>query len=230
MASQIQERTLSQAGGELGADHVTTEQNQTNPQLETPVIGFECPRKYDWIQYNAAQHATRFIPRRVQEVAGTTGDDTLVALDNDIIPVAGETELSEQEFPVVRAADDAGNEIDITNVDYAANEVTLGQDPADGVSYFVYPVVSEGTINIRGKNQFDQNEGHLEEWGTPLYRFSDFPQLKRGTEVNLAGRAQWSENERLEFVIDSQWTVQWTHANYPDAYVSEFEQDVNIKL
>lgn len=232
---QVQTRTISHTGSELGSSNITLENNQTSPQMETPIISFEGPDKFEKIAYNGDKHATRFIPRTEQTVTGSTGDDTVVSLNSDIQPVPGQngvTEtLSEQEFPAVVAADDSGNEVDITNVDYAANEVTLAQDPADGVDFHVYPIVTEGTIQFRGKNQFGQVEGALTEWATPLYRFSDFNQNQRGTEVNLDGAIEWTRNEELEVVIDSPHAIQWTHAQWPrGAYVSKFGQDVDIHL
>lgn len=231
MASQIQRRTLTNQGGAIEEEFVTLETNQIDPQMDTPVITFECPKSYSWIHFNGSNHPTRFVPRRVQEVSGTANDDTVVALDNDIFPIAGEPKIEDQEFPVVVAADADGNEVEIENVDYATNEVTLAQDPADGATWYVYPVVTEGTLNVRGLNQFDQKQGTLSEWGKPLYRFSDFPQLKRGTKINLDGEVRWTHNERIQFIVDSPYEIAWTHAAYPNgAYVSEFEQDVDIKL
>lgn len=233
-APQVQERVISHTGSELGADSVTLSQNQNDPQLPTSVIGFECPRKYEWLEYQARRHATKGEFRTVQEVVGTANEDTVVDVEANLQPIAGQESLADQEkdaYPVVVAADDAGNEIEVTNVDYAANTVTLGEDPADGVSYYLFPVITDGTVQYRGINQFDQVEGTLSEWATPIYRFADFDQNKRGTEINLAGRARWDHYETIELVVDSPRQVIWNHANWPRGeYATKFEQRVDIRL
>lgn len=234
MPAQVQERVLSHTGAELGDGMITLSTNQTAPQLATPIIAWEMPDMYEWAEYAATRHPTEAELRTEQTVTGTANDDTVVTVDADLQPVAGEEELADQEdiaFPAVIAADDAGNEIDITNIDYAANTVTLAQDPADTVDYHIYPLIVEGTARYRGVNQFNQVEGSLAEWGTPLYKFADYDQQKRGTEVNLQGTARWSTHERLEMVVDSPRAVTWTHAQFPRGqYVSKLNQRVDIKL
>lgn len=226
-APQVQERVISHTGSELSDGAVTLSQNQNDPQLATPVVGFECPRKYEWIEYQGRRHATKGEFRTVQEVAGTAGDDTLVDVEANLQPIAGQ---EDDAYPVVVAADDAGNEVEVTNVDYAANQVTLGADPADGVSYYIFPVITTGTVQFRGINQFGQVEGTLSEWATPIYRFADFDQNKRGTEINLQGRARWDHYETIELVVDSPRQVVWTHANWPRGeYATKFEQRVDIR-
>lgn len=233
-APSVQERVISHTGSELGAESVTTSQNQANPQLPTPVISFECPRKFDWLEYVGRRHSTKGEFRTVQEVAGTAGDDTVVNVNTNLQAVAGETELTEQEdaaFPIVIAADDTGTEVDIVNVDYAANTVTLGTDPADGVTFYLFPLITTGTVQFRGINQFDQVEGSLAEWDTPIYKFADYDQNKRGTEVNLGGRARWDHFEKIELIVDAPHQVVWTHAQYPRGnYASKLDQRVDIKL
>ena len=233
-APQVQERVISHTGSELGTDEVTRTQNQTTPQLDTPVVAFECPRKYEWVEYVGKRHATKGEFRTVQTVSGTAGDDTLVTVDAKLQPVAGETDLADQEeaaFPAVIAADDAGNEVEITNIDYAANTVTLAADPADGTDYYIFPLITEGTVQYRGVNQFEQVEGTLSEWSTPIYKFADYDQNKRGTEINLDGRARWDHFEEIELVVDSPRQVVWEHAQYPrGSYVSKLEQRVDIHL
>ena len=53
-------------------------------------------------------------------------------------------------------------------------------------------------------------------------------QEKAGTEINLNGRVRWDRNETVEVMINSPHDVVWEDAQYPDAYVSAFEQDVEI--
>lgn len=233
-APQVQERVISHTGSQLGADMVTLSQNQTAPQLDTPVIAFECPDMFEWVEYQGARHPTEAVFRTVQTVSGTAGDDTVVDVAANLQPIAGEEALADQEeiaYPAVIAADDAGNEVAIDSIDYAANTVTLAADPADGTDYYLYPVITDGTVQYRGVNQFDQVEGPLSEWSTPVYKFADYDQLKRGTEVNLQGGIRWDTFERLELTVDSSHSVTWTHAQYPRGqYVSQFKQRVDIHL
>jgi hypothetical protein len=233
-ASPVQERVLTHTGSELGDNMVTRSQNQNSPQLATPVIAWECPRMYEWIEYVGRSHSTKGEFRTEQTVSGTANDDTVVTVDANLQPVAGETDLADQEdaaFPVAIAADDGGNEVDITSVDYAANTVTLAQDPADGTDFHVYPLITTGTVQYRGVNQFDQVEGTLSEWSTPIYKFADYDQNKRGTEVNLDGRVRWDTFEQVELLVDSPHQVVWQHPQFPrDEYVSKLEQRVNIRL
>lgn len=223
-----QEETITQAGGALDAEDVTLSSN-TVADREDNVIEFRCPRKFDHIEYAAESDPVRFVPRTVQEVSGTANDDTVVALNNDIQPVHGEEAIEDQDYPVARAYNvTQDTEVDIVDADYAANTVTLGTDPADGDTVKVWPILAEGTLRIEGFNQFDQSEGVLFQWGFPLRRFHDFQQNKRGTEINLHGRARWFENESLAFRVESPHPVVWEDADYPDAYVSTFQVDVSI--
>jgi len=128
-----QRYTLSHTGSVLGDSLVTIEQNQVAPQRETSVIAFECPRKFDSIQYVGQRDSTRFVPRTVQVVNGTVNDDTQVDLNVNVQPVAGEEALDDQDYPAVVAYNvTQGAEVDVESVDYNADTVTLASDPADG--------------------------------------------------------------------------------------------------
>jgi len=95
----------------------------------------------------------------------------------------------------------------------------------------LYPIMSDGTVQFRLVNQFDQEEGRVYPWATPLYRWHDFPQLKRGREVNLHGAVEWQESERVEVLLDAPEQIVWNDPDYPlGEYVSTFEQDVTITL
>lgn len=232
MADKVQEYTLTQAGGVLGADFVDTQQNQTSPQRPTSVISFEVPREYEKISYVGRRDATRFVPRTMETISGTTGDDTVVSLTADIQPVAGETALEDQDYPAVVAYNvDQAAQVDIADIDYAANEVTLATDPADTETVKLYPIITEGNVQYQGRNQFEQVEGPVYNWPTPIYRFHDFKQLQQGREINLHGSVDWTRYEKVEFLVDSPRQVVWQDSDYPlGEWVSTFEQDVEITI
>jgi hypothetical protein len=229
---ETQRYTLSHTGSVLGDLLVTTEQNQVAPQRETAVLAFECPRKFSEIQYVGQRDPTRFVPRTVQVVNGTANDDTEVNLDVNVQPVAGEEGLDDQDYPAVVAYNvTQGAEVPIESVDYDADVAVLADDPADGDEVKLYPIMSDGTVQYRLVNQFDQEEGRVYPWATPLYRWHDFPQLKRGREINLHGAVSWQENERVEVLLDAPQELVWEDPDYPlGEYVSTFEQDVTITL
>lgn len=232
MADQTQRYTISHTGGTLGTDMVDLNQNQTSPQRETSIISFECPRKFSRIEYVGQRDPTRFVPRTTETISGTAGDDTVVSLQADIQPIAGEENLDDQDYPVAVAYNvTQGQQYDIVDVDYAANTVTLGTNPADGDSVKVWPIMSSGEVQYRLVNQFNQEEGRVYPWETPLYRWHDFPQLKRGREINLHGSVYWEENERVEVLLDAPQAITWEDSDYPEGeYVSTFDQDVEITL
>lgn len=231
-ADKVQQYTISHTGSVLGDDKVVTSQNQISPQRETTVLSWECPKKFEQVEYVGRRDDTRFVPRTMESITGSTNDDTLVPLNTDIQPVAGEEELADQDYPVCVAYNvDTATEYDIVDIDYSANEVTLGTDPADTETVKLYPIVAEGELKFQGANQFGQIEGPIQKWPTPLYRFHDMEQNKRGTAVNLDGAVSWSRYEKVEVVVDSPRQIVWTDADYPRGeYVSTFEQDVEITL
>jgi len=232
MASKVQEYTIGHTGGVLGSDYVTLSQNQTSPQRPTAVISFEVPRKYEGINYVGRRDATRFVPRTMETLTGSANDDTVVSLEADIQPIAGETDMADQDYPVCVAFNVTQNtEVDISDVDYATNEVTLATDPADRDEVKLYPIISEGTVQYQGRNQFDQVEGPVYNWPTPMYRFHDFKQLQAGREVNLHGSVDWTRYERVELLVDSPRQVVWEDNDYPRGeYVSTLQQDVEIEI
>ncbi|AGC65546.1 head protein [Haloarcula hispanica virus PH1] len=232
MADQKQEYTVSHTGGTLGSSKVTTAGNQTAPQRETAIISFECPRKFSEIEYVGQRDSTRFVPRTTESITGTAGDDTVVSLTANIQPVAGETAIEDQDYPVAVAYNvTQGVQVDIEDVDYAADEVTLASNPADGDEVKVWSIMGDGDVQFRLVNQFGQEEGRVYPWATPLYRWHDFPQLKRGREINLHGSVTWEENETVEVLLDAPQEITWEDADYPEGqYVSTFEQDVEITL
>lgn len=232
MADQIQEYTITHTGSVLGDSEVTLAANQVSPQRETAVISFECPRKFERIEYAGQRDSTRWIPRTTETLSGTANDDTVVDIEANIQPIAGEEKLDEQDYPVCVAYNvTQGVEVDIVDADYAANTVTLGTDPADGDSVKLFPIMGDGDVQFRLVNQFNQEEGRVYPWSTPLYRWHDFPQLKRGREINLHGGVTWEENEVVEVLLDAPQAITWQDPDYPGGeYVSTFEQDVEITL
>ncbi|ALJ99684.1 head protein [Haloarcula californiae icosahedral virus 1] len=232
MADQTQEYTLSHTGGLLGSSKVTTASNQTAPQRETAIISFEVPRKFSEIEYVGQRDATRFVPRTTEEITGTANDDTVVQLQANIQPIAGEEDMADQDYPVVVAYNvTQGAQVEIADVNYATDEVTLATDPADGDTVKLWPIMGDGEVQFRLVNQFGQEEGRVYPWATPLYRWHDFPQLKRGREINLHGSVTWQENETVEVLLDAPQAITWEDADYPEGqYVSTFEQDVEITL
>ena len=232
MADQTQEYTLSHTGSTLGESYVTTQPNQTGPQRETAIITFECPRKFAAIEYVGQRDATRFVPRTTESITGSANDDTVVDLEANIQPVAGEEALDDQDYPVVVAYNvTTGTHYEIADVDYATDQVTLGTDPADGDEVKLWPIMGDGDVQFRLVNQFAQEEGRVYPWATPLYRWHDFPQLKRGREINLHGSVTWEENETVEVLLDAPQAITWEDPDYPEGqFVSTFEQDVEITL
>lgn len=232
MADQVQDYTISHTGSVLGSEYVTRSQNQTAPQRETAVLSWECPKKFEELRYVGRRDATRFIPRTTESISGTTGDDTVVSLTADIRPIAGEEKISEQDYPVVVAYNaTTATQVDIASVDYAANEVTLATDPASGDTVKLWPIIGDGSVQYRAVNQFGQTEGLVYPWPTPVYRWHDFKQLKRGREINQHGSVKWGRYEKVEVVLDSAQKITWTDADYPEGeYVSTLEQDLQIAL
>jgi hypothetical protein len=227
-----QRYTLSQLGSTLGDENVEVNGNQVDPQRETAVITFECPRRFEMVEYVGSRDNTRFVPRTMETTDGTAGDDTEVQLETNIQPVAGEEDLDDQDYPAVVAYNVAqGAEVDVENIDYDGNVVTLASDPADGETVKLYPIMSDGTVQYRLVNQFGQEEGRVYPWATPIHRWHDFPQLKQGREINLHGSASFSENERLELLADAPQEIVWEDPDYPRGeFVTTFEQDVTITL
>jgi len=219
--------TISHTATVLGDQAVDRNQNQTNPQRQTAVLSFTCPDNFDSVLAVFPRDTTRFYPRSKETFDGD-GATTTFALSADILPTAGETTLEDQPEPAVVAVAD-GAEADIESIDYAANEVTLASAPAaDNGNVHLFPLLTEGTIQFQGRNQLDQIEGPVYPWTWPLYRFADMEQEKAGTQINLNGRVRWDRNETVEVLVDSPHAVVWQDADYPGAYASVFEQDVEI--
>lgn len=234
--------TISHTGTVVGADSIERAANQVNPQRETEVVSFECPKNYDAINYVGSRDPTRFKPRTMESFT-VTDDDASGALEEgertldltaEIQPINGEPDLTEQAYPTVRVVNATqGAEIDVAGltVDYAAGTVVVPEaDVADGDTVKAYPIIVEGTLKFYGTNALGQTEGPVYPWDFPIRRFADMPQDKRGTEINLQGSLEIETFDVMEVRVDAPHEVVWTDADYPEAYVSEFEQDVTISF
>ncbi|MFC4246474.1 hypothetical protein ACFOZ7_05615 [Natribaculum luteum] len=237
-----EEYTVSHTGSVLGDEYVTLETNQTSPARRDPIISFECPDKFEKLEYVGDRHPIRFEPRTM-ESATMADDDTsgaleeaerTVSLEANLQPIAGETEIADQTYPVVEAVNvTQGAEIapeDLT-VDYHTNEVVIPEaDVAAGDDVKLYPILTKGTVKWGGKNALNQDQGTLYPWGFPVFRFHDMEQIRAGREITMQGRATWGHNEELELRLESEEQIVWEDADYPGAYVSEIEVDLSITL
>ena len=171
------------------------------------------------------------ILRSLEEFEGDGSAETF-DLDTRLQPVGGEEDIEDQPFPIVVGYDvDDETELEIVDVDYATNEVTVDAAPDDGNDLKFWPVITQGAVQYQGVNQFDQVEGPVDKWSTPVYRWAFFDQDKRGTEVNLQGAIHFSRDETLELTLDSPAQVVWDDVDYPRGeYVSQIEQRVDIEL
>lgn len=229
---EVQEFTISHTGSVLddGNNEVVREANTADSP--DAILSFTCPRKFEEVRYRGQRDATRFVPRTKQTITGTTNDDTVVALNNDIRPYAGEKDIADQEEPVVVAYNvDQATEVEIASIDYAANEITLATDPADTETVKIWSIISQGTIQYQGRNALDQVEGPVYPWPTRVQVFSIFPQNKRGREIHQHGSVTWGRHETVEVLFEAPHVIDWTDADYPRGeYPSTFEQDVKIEL
>lgn len=220
-------RSLTHTFGEVGADNGTLSQNSVD--THSPIIEWTCPRKYDTIKYAAGRHYTKFRPRTREDFSAHSG--TTVSLSSRIQPVAGEPDVSEQQYPVAVAYDiTAGSEIDVVSANYAQNTIELASDPA-GNDIAVWPILTEGEIQYRGLSQFGYEVAPLNEWTIPVHVFHDFNQQKNETKIHLVGASQWDEAETLALYLDSPHQIVWQDNDYPRGqYASTIEQRVDVSV
>jgi hypothetical protein len=223
------EYTVSHTGQVLGTGQVVQEQNQVSPQRETPILRLTVPKNFDSMEFVGPRDPVRFHPRAKETFDGD-GSTTTFSLSADLIPTAGEPLIEDQPEPTVIAAE-AGSRVDIDSIDYAADEVTLASAPASGTDNVqLFPLITDGTVKMRGVNTLDQVLGPIYPWTHPVYRWADFNQDQRGTEVNLPWPPVTVErNETLDVMLDSSQQVVWQDTDYPaGSYVSTFEMDVRL--
>lgn len=226
-------RWLSHTGSEVNtpnATNVSRSQNSSAGYKE--ILTWTVPEKYTELRYAAGRHITKAELRSMETITGSTGDDTVVDLTTNIRPITGEPEIADQPYPVVVAYNTTtGTQYDIADVDYGANQVTLASDPSDGDEVKLYPAFSEGRLQYRGIDSFGHTVGPLDQWGTPVHVFNDFNQLKNQTRVHMIGSGQFEKSETFALYLDSDQTVVWEDADYPNGnYVSQFEQRVDIMV
>jgi hypothetical protein len=225
-------RSLTHRGNEVaynGNANLDRSSNQTG--VLSRILAWTCPEKFQRIDWVGRRHPMKFRPRDVETLTGTTNDDTVVTLTNNIIPVAGERDLDDQPYSVCRAYNvTQGTEIDVVDVDYAANEVTLGSDPADGDNVKLYPIVTEGTVILKGYDQFGHQIGVNERWRTPLETFHSMDQRDPDTAVHLGGEVHFQPSETLSVEVETPRTIVWEDADYPGSYVSTLSLDAEVSV
>lgn len=226
-------RGLTQTGGVIGEDLVELRSNRVDPSpAETPVISFECPRKFAEIIMEGSRHHTKFRPRTVEEIEGP---GQVFELDADLLPISGESEIDDQPYPTVRVVNLAtGEEMDVEAVDYGSNEVTLVEEPTDAednpADVKAYPIITRGEVKWQAVDQFGQVEGPVNKWSVPIYDWADKPQNRDDARVYIPGHVRWGEAEAIELLVDSPQEIIWEDDDYPDRYVSQIEQRVDILL
>ncbi len=223
-------RTFNHRGTEVGDGKVSLTQNAAG--RNSPVIEWTMPRKYRRVVFAGGKHWTKAELRTVETVSGTSNDDTVQTTATNLVPISGEGDLADQPYPTVVAYNVTTNtEYDVVNVDYEANEVTLGTDPSDGDTVKLYPVMSEGVAQYRGIDAFEHQVGPLDEWGVPLHVFADFDQDKNQTQIHMVGAAEFETDEALALYVDAPQQVVWEDADYPRGeYVSTIEQRVDVEV
>lgn len=236
-SAKVQERALDHTGSEVGEDAVELQQN--DPGRKTRIAAWTCPRKFESIRYHGRRHYTKLELRYQQRTYGEEDfDDQTLELEGNLNPVAGEEDIEDQPIPVLKAANiDTGEEIDPRDmeVDYHRNAVSFNPEVLDTETenVVVFPLIQEGAVQFRGVNQFGQVEGPADKWMVPMYRWSDFDLDKQGSEVNLQGSIQFTRDETMELVLESDLDVVWESDDYEHTIggssVSTIEQRVDIE-
>ena len=229
-SAQRDTRTLTHRGTELehnGTQYVTRSQNQTD--VLSNVLEFTCPDKFRQMAWVGRRHPVRFVPRTVESFTGSANDDTVVQIDSNLIPIAGEYDLEDQRYPVIEAFNvTQDTEIDIESIDYAGNQVTLASDPDDGDYVRLFPILSEGTLVFKGFDQFGNQIGVTERWKTPLETWHSLDQLDPDTKVHIGGEAMFTEAETLAVQIEAPYQIVWEDPVYPDSYVSTLTVPMDV--
>lgn len=227
-------RSLTHAGHEVGDDKVTLRQNQVD--VNSPVLMWECPRKFQTISYSGGSHKTKFVPRNKESVENAPDAEdgyVVIDLESSIQPIHGEPDPRDQAYPPVVAKNVTQDaKIVPEEYHYATNEVVFAEADVDvDDELALFPILVEGTLQYRGLDQFDHEIAPLDQWSEPIHVFHDFDQDKNETEVHLIGAAEWSESEKLALYIDSPHQIVWEDPDYPDGqYVSRMEQRVDVSV
>ena len=224
-------RSITHTGADLGESNVYLHQN--TPDREDPVLEWECPRKYELITYQGGRHKTKFVPRSREDfVWGTDASGTTVQLETNFVPVSGEADLEDAPYPpVVIYNVTQGSRVDIADIHYGANEVTLASEPNADDDVAFWPVMAEGEVKLVGHNQFGDRVGSLDQYGIPLHIFHDFEHDRNETQIHLTGAVMFEESERLAVYINSPDQIVWEDADFPlDTYASTIEQRVDVDV
>lgn len=212
------------------------ELSTNTPNRNTPIVEWECPRKWSQISYAGGKHPTKFVPRTKQSVAGApapSGGEVTITIDSTIQPINGEVDPTDQPYPPVVAMNKTqGNEVVPKRYDYAADEVIFSDaDVSDGDELALFPILVRGTIQYRGIDQFGHEIAPLDEWSEPLHIFHDFDQNKNSTQIHLVGSMTFTESESLGVYIDSPDEIVWEDADYPrGTYASNISQRVSVDV
>lgn len=224
-------RSLTQTFQEVGEDYGELMQN--TPGLNSPVLEWTCPRKFEQIAYSGGRHKTKFVPRYKQSVSSASGGTETVSLNGTMQPVAGETEADEWPHPPVVAYNET-QDTEITHdleIDYSGNAVTLPSGTSSGDAVHLFPILVDGTLQYRGQDQFGHEIAPLDEWSTQLHVFHDFDQRQSTTEIHLIGAATWTEDQTLTLFIESDQQIVWEDPMYPRGqFASTIEQRVDITV
>lgn len=225
-------RTLDHRGTTVGTSNVTRSQNTTGQN--STILEWTMPKKFTQVVFSGGKHITRAGLRSVETITGSTADDTSVSLSTNIVPIGGFETVADQPFPVAVAYNTTTSTqytVTVPDGGYVSNTITLGTDPADGDTVKIWPVFSEGVIQYRGRDAFDNAVGPLDEWGVPAHVFADFEQNKNPTQIHMVGAGRFERDEKLVLKIDGPRQIVWEDADYPDGqYVSEWEQRVDVEV
>lgn len=224
-------RSLTHTGNEVGNDNVELLQN--DPNNNSPVIKWTCPRKFSSIRYAGGSHKTKFVPRTKETATVSAGPQTEFDLSAAIQPVNGEEDVADMPYPPVVAKNvTQGMRIHPTGYNYAQGKVTFDSgDVADGDELALFPILTEGVCHYQGIDQFGHVIAPLDKWQEPMHIWHDFDQNRNETEIHLIGAAEWDESETLAMYVESPHEVVWEDADYPDGkYVSRIEQRVDVTV
>jgi len=219
-------QVLSQAGQLFGADNVSLSQNTTG--MDSRIAEFTCPKDFTQVTFSGGQHPTRFEPRTKETFADTDADGNgYYDVTADIQPTAGETDIDDQPYPAVVATNGSGTELEVEDIDYNQNKVSVVEDGATTINLF--PILNEGKLYFVGRDNVGKNHGRIPPTGIYLHHFSDVDQLRAGTEIFIQGAFQLGQQDKVQLVLDSPHQIVWEDADYPGSYVSTFEQEVEVQ-
>lgn len=223
-------RTFTHRGTEIGEDNVELSQNRIG-EFST-VLTWTMPKMFTHVGFAGGKHVSRFELRTLEEFTGTTEDDTEVEMDTRLIAIAGEEDISDQPFPTVVAYNvTQGAEIDIADVDYIHDTVTLASDPAENDEVKLWPVMTHGAAKFTARDAFGNATGPLDEWGVGIHSFADFDQEKNTTQIHMVGAGQFREDEQIELQLDADQQLVWEDPDYPNgSFVSKVQQKFDVEV